>query len=101
MMSIPKKIFIIIIHTNTTHILDISCCHKHQQQKYHNESTKKRMFMHFMFVDMCPLTKAIPIMFEYVATHYQTLTLQTWIDHDAIWYHNFNASPHALLFISS
>ena len=41
-----------------------------------------------------PLTKVIPIMFERVTTHCQTL--QTWIDHDATRYHNFNALPHAL-----
>ena len=35
-----------------------------------------------MYVDIFfPLTKAIPIMFEYVTTHYQTL--QIWIGHDA------------------
>ena len=44
-----------------------------------------------------PLTKAIPIMFERVTTHYQTL--QTWIGHGATRYHNFNALPHALPYI--
>ena len=39
-----------------------------------------------MYVDVFfPLTKAIPIMFEHVTTHYQTL--QTWIGHDATRYH--------------
>ena len=38
------------------------------------------------------LTKAIPIMFEHVTTHYQTL--QTWIGHDATRYHNLNALPY-------
>ena len=48
-----------------------------------------------MYVDVFfPLTKAIPIMFERVTTHYQTL--QAWISHDATHYHNFNALPHAL-----
>ena len=48
-----------------------------------------------MYVDVIfPLTKAIPIMFEHVTTHYQTL--QTWTGHDATRYHNFNALPHAL-----
>ena len=48
-----------------------------------------------MYVDIFfPLTKAIPIMFERVTIHYQTL--QTWIGHDATRHHNFNALPHAL-----
>ena len=41
-----------------------------------------------------PLTKAVPIMFELVITHYRTL--QTWIGHDTTRYRNFNALPHAL-----
>ena len=36
---------------------------------------------------------AIPIMFEHVTTHYQTL--ETWIDHNATRYHNFNLLPYA------
>ena len=53
------------------------------------------MLIHYMYVDVFfPLTKAIPIMFEQVTTHYQTL--QTWIGHDATCYHNFNALPYAL-----
>ena len=48
-----------------------------------------------MYVDVFfPLTKVMPIMFENVTTHYQTL--QTWIGHDATHYHNLNALPHAL-----
>ena len=51
-----------------------------------------------MYVDILfPLTKAIPIMFERVTAHYQTL--QTWIDHNATRYHNFNVLPHALSYI--
>ena len=72
----------------------MSSCHKHQQQRYHDENTKTCMFIHYMYVVFFPLTKAIPIMFEHVTTHYQTL--QTWIGHDATHYHNFNALPHAL-----
>ena len=95
MIYLPKKVCLIIIHTNTTHILDMSSCHKHRQQRYHNENAKTCMFIHYMYVDVFfPLTKAIPIMLEHVTTHYQTL--QTWIDHDAMRYHNFNALPHAL-----
>ena len=78
MIYLPKKVCLIIIHTNTIHILDSSCCHQHQQQRYHNENTKK----------------AIPIMFGHVTTHYQTL--KTWIGHDVTHYHNFNALPHSL-----
>ena len=73
----------------------MSSCHKRQQQRYHNENTKTCMFIHYMYVDVFfPLTKAIPIMFEHVTSHYQTL--QTWIGHDATRYHNFNALPHVL-----
>ena len=53
------------------------------------------MFIHYMYVDILfPLTKAIPIMFERVTKHYKTL--QTWIGHNAMVYHNFNTLPHAL-----
>ena len=133
----PKKVCLIIIHINTTHMLDMSCCHKHQQQryhsenmcdnmnmgvssyilkfkfffrntysamtpwihvgllwskstiiylsrnvcfhkhqqqKYHNENTKISMFIRYMYANIpFPLTKAIPIMFEPVTTHYQPL----------------------------
>ena len=58
------------------------------------------MFMHYMYVDILfPLTKAIPIMFERVTAHYQTL--QTWIGHNAARYHNLNALLHALPYIFS
>ena len=109
----------------------MSCCPKHQQQRYHNENTKICMFIHNMYVDILfPLTKAIPIMFERVTTHYQTLQTWvghnathyhnlnvlhthyhtcyctfslslTWIGHNATRYHNFNALPYALLYIFS
>ena len=47
------------------------------------------MFIHYMYADIfLPSKKAIPIMFEHVTTHYQTL--QTWIGHDVTRYHNFN-----------
>ena len=52
----------------------MSSYHKHQQQRYHNESTKIQMFIHYMYVGILfPLTKAISIMFELVTTHFQTL----------------------------
>ena len=92
---LPKKVCIIIIHANTTHILDMSSCHKHQQQRYHNENSKTCMFIHYMYVDIFfPLKTAIPIMLENVTTHYQML--QTRIGHNATRYHNFNALPHTL-----
>ena len=48
-----------------------------------------------MYVDILfPLTKGTPIMSERVATYYQTL--KTWIGHNAMRYHKFNALPHAL-----
>ena len=53
------------------------------------------MFIHYMYVYILfLLTKAIPIMFERVNTHYQTL--RTYIDHNAKRYHHFNALPYAL-----
>ena len=95
MIYFPKQVCVIIIHRNTTHILDMSCCHKHHQQRYHNKNTKICMFIHYLHGDIIfPQTKAILIMFEHVTTHYQTL--QTWIDHNATRYHNFNTLPHAL-----
>ena len=33
---LPKKVCLIIIHRNTAQILDMCCCHKHQQQRYHD-----------------------------------------------------------------
>ena len=56
------------------------------------------MFIHYMFVDIIfPLTKTIPIIFKHITTDYQTL--ETWIDHNATRYHNFNQLPHALPYI--
>ena len=73
-MYLSKKLCLIIIHRNTTHILDMSCCHKHWQQKYHDENTKICIFIHHMYVDILfPLTKAIQCMLERVTTHYVTL----------------------------
>ena len=82
MIYLSKRVCLIVIHRNTTHILDMSFCHKHQQQRHHNENTKVYMFIHYMYVDILfLLTGAIPIMFEGVTKHYQTL--QTWIGHNA------------------
>ena len=69
----------------------MSCCHKHQQQMYHNENTKICMFTHNMYVDILfAPTKAIPIMFERVTTHYQTP--QTWVGHNTTHYRTFSFS---------
>ena len=71
MMYLPKKVCLIIIHRKPTHILNMSCCHKHNQQRYHNENTKIYIFLHYMYADILfPLTKAVPIMFEYVTIFY-------------------------------
>ena len=71
----------------------MSCCYKHQKQRYPNENSKTCIFIQYMYVDIfSPLAKAIPIMFDHVTTHYQTL--QTWIGHDATCYHNLNALPY-------
>ena len=118
---LPRKFCQIIIHRNPLRILDMSCCHKHEQQRYHNENTKTCIFLHYMCVDIVfPLTKAIPIMFQRVTTYYQTL--KTWIGHNfntlphslpyiffslawivdnATWYHNFNVVAHKLSYIFS
>ena len=91
MIYLPKKVCLIIIHRNTAHFLDMSCCHKHQQQRYHKGNTKICMFIHYMYVHILfPLTKAIPIMFEHVTTHY--LTLETSIGNNAT--HDGNAWWH-------
>ena len=64
MIYLPKKSCLIIIHKNPTHISEMSHCHKHEQQSYHNENTKICMFMHYMYVGILfPLTKAILVMF--------------------------------------
>ena len=71
---LPKKVCLIIINRNTAHILDMSCCHKHQQQRYHHENTKIGMFINYMYVDILfHLTQATTIMFERVTIHNQTL----------------------------
>ena len=65
MIYLPIKVCLVITHRNTTYIIDMPYCHKHQQQRYHNENAKICMFIHSMHVDLLfPLTKAIPIMFE-------------------------------------
>ena len=81
MICLSKKVCLIIIHKNTANLLDMSCVHKHQQQRHNNENAEICMFIHYMYVDIhFPLTKAISIMFERVALHHQTL--QTWIGHN-------------------
>ena len=100
MIYFRKMLAIETQHRNATHILDMSCCYQHQRQKYHNENDKICMFIHYMYVDILfPLTKVIPIMFEHVTTHYQTLEI--WIGHNAMCYRNFNVFPHALPYIFS
>ena len=51
------------------------------------------MYLNVLF----PLTKAITIMFELVTTRNQTL--QTWVGHNAMRYHNFNVLPHPIPYI--
>ena len=93
-----KKVCLIIIHRKTTHLLDTSCCDKHQQQKYHNGNNKIYMYIHYIYVDILfSLAKAILIVSECFTTHYQIL--QTWIAHNATRYRNFNPLPHALPYI--
>ena len=74
MIYLPKKICLIIIHRNTTHVLDMVCSDKHQQQSCHNENTKRCMFINYMDVNILfSLRKDIPIMFEPV-THITKLS---------------------------
>ena len=95
-----KMVSLIIINRNITHILDMSCCHKPQQQRCHHENNKICMFINYVYVDVLfSLAKAIAIMLERVIRNNQTL--QTWIGHNATRYHNFNALPHALPYIFS
>ena len=47
MIYLPKKVCLNIIHRNTTHLLDMSCCNRHQQQSYHKEITTICMFIHY------------------------------------------------------
>ena len=82
MIYLPKKVCLIVIHRNTAHRLDI-------------HPVVISISMHYMYVDILfPLTKTIPVMFERVTTHYQTL--KTWIGHNATCYHNINALPQTL-----
>ena len=54
------------------------------------------LLIHYVCVDtLFPLEKTIPIMFERIITHYQSL--QTWIGHNATHYSILNALPLALL----
>ena len=58
------------------------------------------MIIHYMYVDtLFPWTKAIPIMFADVTTHYQTP--ETWIGHNTTRCHKFNRLPQALPYIFS
>ena len=89
MIYLPKKTCLIIIHRNTTHILDILCIY-----------SILCMLIYFMYVDILfSPTKTISIMFERVTTHCQTL--KTWIGHNTMRYQNFNMLPHALAYIFS
>ena len=99
---LPKKVCLIIIHRNTTHILDMSCCHKHQQQKYHHENTKICLFIHYTYVDILfPLQKPFQLRLNVLPRVIKLY--KTWIGHNATRYHNFNALPntlpHVLLFL--
>ena len=118
MIYLLKTVCLIIIHTDTTHILDMPCCYHHHQQSYHSENTKIRMLIDILL----PLKKVIPIMFERVTKHYKTLQTfigqrinitstryytryptfspsLTWVGYNATCYHNFNVLPHLLPYI--
>ena len=57
MIHLPKQVYLINIHRNTTHFLDMLCCHKHQQQSYNNENLKTCIFIRFMYADKRLLLK--------------------------------------------
>ena len=120
MIYLLKKVCLIIIHTDTTHILDMPCCYHHHQQSHHSENTKMWMLIDILL----PLKKVIPIMFERVTRHYKTLQTfigqrinitstryytcyhtfspsLTWVGYNATCYHNFNVLPHLLPYIFS
>ena len=70
MIKLPEKVYVVIIHGNPKHILDMSYCLKHHQQMYHNENTKICISIHYIYVDILfTLIKAIPIMFERITTY--------------------------------
>ena len=99
MIYLPKR-FAQLLFIGTTHLPDMSCCHRYRQQRYHNGNTEIRIFIPYMYADIVfSLTKTIPIKFERVTTHYQTL--QTWIGHNTTCHHNFNSLPHTLPYIFS
>ena len=120
MIYFPKKVFLIIIHKSTTHILDMSHCQQHQQKSFRNENTKIYMFI-FCSLQQKPfqlclnvssqitkLYKHGQVMMQCVtitSTHYYTRYLMryrtfspslTCLGYNAMCYHNMNMLPHAL-----
>ena len=49
MINLCREVCLIIIHRNTSHFLDISCCHKHQQQKK-SKLKYENMYVHALYV---------------------------------------------------
>ena len=47
-----QKAWLIAIHRNKTHLLNMSCCHsqKHQQQRYNNGNTEINMRADTLYV---------------------------------------------------
>ena len=88
----------------------MSCCHKQQQQRYHNEITKTCIFIGYISVmfehvshitKLCKnglaMTQRVTITSTRYHTGYHTFSLSlTWIGHNAKCYHNFNMLRHAL-----
>ena len=48
MIYLAIKVYLILIYRNTAHLVDMSCVHKHQQQRYNNGKTKICMLIHYM-----------------------------------------------------
>ena len=93
-----QKVCLIIIHINTTHILDISCCYK-DQQGIIMKIVKYLLSYYCMPIYFFLWQKTFQLCLN-VLPHITKLC-KTWIGHDATRYYNFNALPHALLYIFS
>ena len=121
MIYLPKQVCLTIIHRDTTYILDMSCCYKHQQQKksylhtlyacwyigtcYHKNNVLWQGVT-LWSIHVCRVWKvAISLsnpnfsQIEHVTKQHQTL--KTWIGYNATRYLNFHPLRHVLPYIFS
>ena len=125
MIYLPKTVFLIVSHTNTTHVLNMSHCQQHLQKRYRNKNTKICLFIYCSLCQkpfqlylnvlshIIKLYKHGQVMMQRVtitSTHYYTryhmryCTFSpslAWLGYNAICYHNFNMLPRALPYIFS